>query len=226
MPKDNGDYRLDTDASNNSIGAVLSQIQDGEERVVAYASRLLTQQEKNYCVTRRELLAVVYFMKHFRPYLLGRKFLVRTDHAALKWLRNMPEPVGQQARWLELLEEYDFEIEHRPGKKHANADALSRRPCRQCNVEDEDLDTRLCYRVTIATSETVSGDDDNLLSNVRLKEGYAQDPKLATFYNMFTTNTEQVPWGQVVGLDSKEFVDTMGSDKQSGRCVAQEMDFC
>jgi transposase InsO family protein len=114
----------------------------------------------------------------------------------------MPEPVGQQARWLELLEEYDFEIEHRPGKKHANADALSRRPCRQCNVEDEEFDVRLCHRITLAAPVMIPSDDDNPLSNARLKEGYAQDPKLATFYNMFTTNTEQVPWGQVVGLDS------------------------
>jgi len=135
MPQDEGQYRLDTDASNDAIGAVLSQIQNGQERVIAYASRLLNKSERNYCVTRRELLAVVYFVKQFRPYVLGRQFLIRTDHAALRWLRTMMDPVGQQARWLETLEEYQFEVEHRPGKKHSNADALSRRPCRQCSLD-------------------------------------------------------------------------------------------
>ena len=132
MPRDDGDYRLDTDASNFSIGGVLSQIQDGEERVIAYASRLLSGPEKNYCVTCRELLAVVFFTKYFRSYLLGHEFTIRTDHSALRWLKTTPEPIGQQARWLERLEEFTYHVEHRPGTKHGNADALSRRPCRQC----------------------------------------------------------------------------------------------
>ena len=129
MPMDEGLFTLDTDASNESIGAVLSQQQSGEERVIAFASRTLDKREKNYCVTRKELLAVVYFLRHFKQYLLGRRFRVRTDHAALTWLRKTPEPIGQQARWLESMEEFDFAVEHRPGNRHANADALSRRPC-------------------------------------------------------------------------------------------------
>ena len=72
---------LDTDASNHYIGAVLSQIQGGEERVIAYGSRTYSKAEVNYCTTPKELLAVVYFMKLFMQYLLGREFLVRTDHA-------------------------------------------------------------------------------------------------------------------------------------------------
>jgi len=129
MPNDTGEFILDTDASDTGIGAVLSQRQDGVERVVAYASRSLDRREQNYCVTRKELLAVVHFMKYFKQYLLGRVFRVRTDHAALTWLRRTPDPVGQQARWLEVMEEYDFSVEHRSGTKHSNADALSRRPC-------------------------------------------------------------------------------------------------
>src|SRR5260221_14351271 len=137
MPADEGEYRLDTDASNFAIGAVLSQVQDGEEKVIAYASRMLNTAERNYCVTRRELLAVVHFTKQFRPYLLGNEFLLRTDHSALRWLKLTPEPIGQQARWLEKLEEFNFRIEHRPGRKHCNADALSRRPCKQCHREED-----------------------------------------------------------------------------------------
>jgi len=104
MPTSDDAFVLDTDASDVAIGAVLSQRIDGTERVVAYASKRLSKAETNYCVTRRQLLAVVYFMRYFRHYLLGRCFMVRTDLAALQWLRRMPEPVGQQARSLGQLE--------------------------------------------------------------------------------------------------------------------------
>ena len=126
-------FILDTDASNSGIGGVLSQRDaDGEEKVIAYASRALSKPERNYCVTRRELLAAVHFTKHFRLYLLGRSFTLRTDHGSLTWLRNFKEPDGQLARWMEHLQQFQFEIVHRPGRQHQNADALSRHPCNQC----------------------------------------------------------------------------------------------
>jgi hypothetical protein len=131
MPNDTDTFILDTDASQYAIGAVLSQIQSDGERPVAYASRKLSRAEVNYCVTRKELLAVVYFLKYFHHYLMGRRFRVRTDHAALQWLRRIPEPVGQQARWIGYMEEFDFEILHRAGSRHGNADSMSRRPCRK-----------------------------------------------------------------------------------------------
>ena len=130
-------FLLDTDASNYGIGAVLSQLDDdGREQVVAYASRSLSKAERKYCVTRRELLAVVVFVKHFRPYLLGHHFMLRTDHGSLTWLFNFREPEGQLARWLESLQELDFEVVHRKGKLHGNADALSRIPCTQCGRQE------------------------------------------------------------------------------------------
>lgn len=72
----------------------MSQIQDGKETVIAYA---LSSAEKNYCVTRKEMLALVYFVKHFKQYLLGREFLA--DHRSLVWLHRFKEPDGQIARW-------------------------------------------------------------------------------------------------------------------------------
>uniref|UniRef100_A0A3B1IQI2 Gypsy retrotransposon integrase-like protein 1 n=1 Tax=Astyanax mexicanus TaxID=7994 RepID=A0A3B1IQI2_ASTMX len=138
-PRDHGNLILDTDASNFGIGAVLSQVQDGAERVLAYGSRRLSSTEQNYCTTRRELLAVVEFTRHFRQYLLGRPFIVRSDHSSLRWLVNIKEPEGQLARWLEKLAEYDFQVVHRPGHHHQNADVMSRRPCRTtcpCNMTD------------------------------------------------------------------------------------------
>ena len=83
-------------------------------------------------MTRRELLAVVKAVKHFRPYLYGQKFRLRTDHASLMWLCRRHEPSNQIARWLELLSEFSYETEHRKGEKHGNADGLSRRTCFDC----------------------------------------------------------------------------------------------
>ena len=118
---------MDTDASNIGIGGVLSQIQKGRERVIAYASKKLDKHQRRYSVTRRELLAAVTFINQFRHYLLGRRFKLRTDHSSLRWLKDFKDPQGQLARWLEVLAQYDFEIVHRDGKKHQNADSLSRR---------------------------------------------------------------------------------------------------
>jgi len=128
MPRDEGTFFLDSDSSDVGLGSVLSQFQDGREVVISYASRALSKAEQNYDVTRKELLAVVYRLKTFKQYLLGRRFVVRTDHAALQWLRKTPEPLGQQARWLTFIEMFDFEICHRAGSRHGNADALSRKP--------------------------------------------------------------------------------------------------
>ena len=86
-----------------------------------------------YCV-----LSLVTFVHLYRPYLICRKFTLRTDHGSLTWLRNFKEPESQLARWLEQLQELNFEIVHRRGRSHQNADALSRLPCRQCgSIEHE-----------------------------------------------------------------------------------------
>ena len=78
-----GQYVLDTDASDTALGAVLQQEQGGKLHVIGYASRTLTPAEARYCITRRELLGVVFGLKKYRQHLLGRSIIVRTDHAAL-----------------------------------------------------------------------------------------------------------------------------------------------
>jgi len=120
------EYILDTDASDQNFGAALSHVQEGREIVVAYYSKSLSPTERNYCTTHKELLAVIKSLKHFRPYLYGRKFRLRTDHASLIWLCKRAEPSSQVARWLEVLAEFSYRIEHWPSKKHGNADGLSR----------------------------------------------------------------------------------------------------
>ena len=159
---------LDTDASNSSIGAVLSQIQNGREVVISYGSRVLNSSEQNYCVTRKEMLAVVYFVKHYKHYLLGREFLLRTDHGSLVWLHRFREPDGQIARWLQQLEPYVFRIEHWAGKRHGNADVLSRLPCelncKQCKREKNDYNGNQKFsHVTKLRNYSADNDHDSVL---------------------------------------------------------------
>ena len=138
-------FILDVDASDKCIGAVLSQETDDGECVIAYGSRTLSQSERRYCVTRKELLALVTFVKFFRHYLYGKKFLVRTDHGSLRWLMNFKNPEGQVARRIEFLSAFHMDIEHRPGRRHGNADGVSRIPCRQCGKNEEtDSDQKVC----------------------------------------------------------------------------------
>lgn len=126
FPKEQGQFILDTDASNHGVGVVLSQVQNGTEKVIAYYSRVLNKAERNYCITRRELLAIVSSLKSFHHYLYGRKFKIRTDHISIKWLMSFKDLEGQLARWLERLRQYEFEIVHCKGHLHPNAcqDAL------------------------------------------------------------------------------------------------------
>ena len=128
-PQESGRFIIDCDASGTGIGAVLAQVQNGTERVLAYYSRVLSRPEQRYCVTRRELLAVVAAVKQFHHYIYGQPVLVRTDHGALRWLLSFKNPEGQVARWIEILQTYNLTIENRPGSQHRNADGLSRRPC-------------------------------------------------------------------------------------------------
>jgi len=110
------EYILITDASNHNVGAVLSQVQDGCRVVVAHYSKALPAPEKDHCTTKRELLAVVEAVNHFRPYPYGRTFRLRMNHASLIWLCRWAEPSSQVARWLEILAEFLYRIERLPSR--------------------------------------------------------------------------------------------------------------
>jgi hypothetical protein len=151
-PKRGCQYVLDTDASNFAVGAVLSQIQDGVERPIAYGSKAMHDGQLNYCTTYKELLAVVIFTKQFEPYLYGQPFVLRTDHAALTWLQNFKKPEGMLARWLATLQQCNFvKIEHRAGTKHTNADSLSRiKSCGRLSCPDHTAIAEPVKEVTLS----------------------------------------------------------------------------
>jgi hypothetical protein len=120
-------FILYTDASYQGLGAVLGQKdEEGNEHVIAYASRSLDKAELNYAPTEIECLAAVWGMKYFRPYIYQSTFELVTDHAALKWLINKPDPSKRMARWIMTLTDYPYTISYKQGKRHHNADALSR----------------------------------------------------------------------------------------------------
>lgn len=127
-------FVLTTDASGYAIGGILSQGKIGEDLPIAYTSRVLNDGECKFSTTEKELLAIVYCVKHFRPYLYGKKFTLVTDHKPLIYINNMKDPTSRLARWRIILEDYEYDITYKAGKKNVNADALSRNPVRETTV--------------------------------------------------------------------------------------------
>ena len=121
-------FILDTDWSHDpgAIGGVLSQKQNGQERVIAFGARKLKAAEKNYSANKGEMLAVIHFMEKWKFYLCPKPFILRTDHQALRWLLSMEAPSTMTCRWLQMMVDRNFEIQFRPGERHKNADSLSR----------------------------------------------------------------------------------------------------
>jgi hypothetical protein len=127
----NRELILHTDWSNHGIGAVLGQKDDdGNEYLCGCISRSLNKHEKNYPSYKGELLALAWAVRSFRTHIHGTKFRLVTDHQPLLWLMKARDLTGQYSRWQMLLQEYDFNMEHRAGIKHQNADVLSRFPCK------------------------------------------------------------------------------------------------
>jgi hypothetical protein len=115
-----------TDASKLAVAAILSQEQDGLERPIAYASRQLNKAEQAYSASEAEMLALLCATKSFRCYLYGADFVARTDHAALRYLKNFADGNARLMRWSLRLSELKFSVEHRPGTIKQHVDALSR----------------------------------------------------------------------------------------------------
>ena len=120
-------FIVHTDASERTIGGVLSQVQEGEERVIVYWS--LNKVERNYSTVEREALAVVAAVKEFYHYLYGFHFTLVTDHNPLTSLKGLKDVHGRLTRWITtFLQQFDFQFKYRPGGHHGNADVFSRRP--------------------------------------------------------------------------------------------------
>ena len=126
-PDFNKTFVLQTDASDRGVGAVLSQLSDdGEEHPIGYYSRKLLPREERYSTVEKECLAIRLAVAAFKVYLLGRKFVIQTDHRSLEWLERLKEGNPKLCRWSLALQPYEYRVEHRAGTANLNADALSR----------------------------------------------------------------------------------------------------
>ena len=121
-------FHVFCDASNVAVGSALCQAtgQKEKDQPVAYASKQLTPAEKNYSTTERECLAMVFLVKKFRHYLICNPVVFFVNHMAIKYLVNKAELSGRLARWVLLLEEFDYTVEYKPGRMLLQADHLSR----------------------------------------------------------------------------------------------------
>ncbi|GFU15264.1 retrovirus-related Pol polyprotein from transposon 297 [Trichonephila clavipes] len=119
-------FVIRTDASSVALGAVLLQGEKDEEHPIEYASRLLSSSERNYSITEREALAVIWALEKFRGYVEGQTIRLSSDHQPLKWLLSLKSPTGRLARWALQIQSYNLTIDYIPGKSNFIADLLSR----------------------------------------------------------------------------------------------------
>ncbi|CAM6093914.1 unnamed protein product [Calypogeia fissa] len=164
-------FHVYIDALAFCVGSVLSQKdEDGKDHPIFYASRQMNPAERNYTMTEREALSVIFSCKKFRHYLLGYKTVFHTDHSSLKYLVNQIDLSGRIARWVLLLKEYDFSVEVRPGKHHENVDFLSRisGPENEAPLNDRFPNEDLFH---VELEDSLYGDIIRLLSQGLLPEG-------------------------------------------------------
>ncbi len=165
------ELKLDADASSYGLGCVLSHVlPNGEERPIEYASRTLSPAERNYAQIDREALAIVWAVKKFNIYLFGRKFTIVSDHKPLTHIfgknRRLPEiGTSRVIRWSIFLSEYDYKIEYRPTKNHANCDFLSRLPSAKTKHSTEEDELSTIFAVTM---EDTYIDSDLIARETRL----------------------------------------------------------
>lgn len=191
FPNKDDYFILDTDACFSGIGAVLSQVQEGHEKVIAYGSRLLSAHEKGYCVTRKELLAIYEYVVYFRHYLYGKRFDIRTDHRALQFLKSTSKPISPQFQtWLSELSGYDFELKYRKGENHNNADGLSRILISYCSQCQREHDGAKSETSRIRFLNAIKADDFNIQVYRNAQEN---DPVLSAIKKYILDSNSGIP---------------------------------
>jgi hypothetical protein len=157
-PNFSEEFILTTDASIDGAGAVLSQGEIGKDLPVAFASRSFNKAERRYSTIERELAAILWGIKYFRPYLFDCFLRVVTDHKPLKWMMNVKDPGSRLMRWRIQLTEYDFEVVHKPGKQNTNADALSSvNVLERENTEPLEIDADMKTKILQESHDSVLG---------------------------------------------------------------------
>ena len=181
-PRYDHEFKLFTDASSVCIGAVLSQVLENLERVISYGSRMLNEAEQGYSTTEKECLSVVHFTTEYRHYLLGRKFDIISDHRPLQWLKSIKHPTGRLGRWAIKMAEFDYTIKYRPGRKHENADGMSRRANMVKGAPVVDMEPKVMEAISVEDMKHHQEADawcQPLLQYIRLRILPENDDRLA-----------------------------------------------
>lgn len=194
-------FDVHTDASDFGIGAVLTQTQDGNEKVIAYMSKSLNKQERNYSATEREALAVLTAIEHWRCYLEnGLKFTVYTDHSSLKWFLNLNNPTGRLARWGVRLSAYNFDIKHRRGVDNLVPDSLSRSV--PISVIDGNRENSNLYNTHDSWFLNIYNDcakSLNVFQNYKIKNN-----KLYRYISTLNPLVKEFEWKEVIPLEHRQ----------------------
>jgi ribonuclease HI len=186
MPNIHKGFNVYCNASRQGLGCVLMQ----EGNVVAYASRQLRKHEQNYPTHDLELAAVVHALKIWRHYMIGNKCQIFTDHKSLKYIFTQKDLNLRQRRWLELIKDYDLDIQYHPGKANVVADALSRKG--QTNMLiGHLLPQELCWEMAqlnlgiVTSSETLTLEIESTLEQ-DIRKGQLTDDKIAEYRKLIT----------------------------------------
>lgn len=155
-------FILTTDASNYALGAVLSQIQDGIEKPIAFGSRTLNKTEVNYSTTEKEALAIIWAVEKYKPYLYGRKFKLITDHKPLTFIKTSTKN-SKILRWRLELENFDYDIQYKEGKANVVADALSRKTC---NCSNENINENSIVPGTTISRDVIPSETTEISINL------------------------------------------------------------
>lgn len=169
-------FILTTDASKEACGAILSQEYGEDDLPIAYASKSFTKGEINKSTIEKELTAIHWAIKYFKPYLYGRKFIVKSDHRALIYLFSLKDPSSKLARMRLDLEEFDFEIQYIKGKDNVAADALSR-------ITLEDLKNIHSFQVCAITRSMAKSTVNQNVPQAEVELKSANEPKIIEFLN-------------------------------------------
>ena len=169
LPDNENPFRVECDASDYALGAVLSQQRDGKWHPVAFLSKAMTETERNYEIYDKELLAVMTALSEWRHFLLGSKheFEVWNDHKNLEYFRKPQKLNRRQARWVTELADYHFTLHHKPGKSMAKADLLSRRSDHDHGKADNSDVTVLKAEYFRASSFDLEGLDDDIVTQIK-----------------------------------------------------------
>jgi hypothetical protein len=151
-------FKVETDACETGIGAVLSQKCSENVNIIQCISRTLSPNEKKWPIREKEALAILWACEIFRVYLVGSKFIVETDHESLKWLHKATTP-PRLVRWACSLSEYDFDIKYKPGSQNKLADALSRMPLDPSPFpfDTDNIDAKLAFNLSCINAIAITG---------------------------------------------------------------------